>query len=65
MIGMGRTCLGWELLPALAEHFRVITSNNRGVGRSAAALGPYTTRQLADDAVAWLGHLCNRVTPSP
>lgn len=56
--GIGGTCLGWQpLLPALAEHFRVITSDNRGVGRSAAPDGPYTTRQLADDAAALLAHL--------
>jgi 3-oxoadipate enol-lactonase len=56
--GLTGTCLGWEpLLPALAKHFRVITSDNRGVGRSAAPPGPYTTRQMADDAAALLAHL--------
>ena len=56
--GIGGTCLGWEpLLPALAARFRVVASDNRGVGRSAAPPGPYTTRQLADDAAALLAHL--------
>jgi 3-oxoadipate enol-lactonase len=56
--GIGGTSLGWEpLLPALGARFRVITSDNRGVGRSAAPPGPYTTRQLADDAAALLAHL--------
>ncbi len=56
--GLGGTSLGWEpLLPALAGRFRVITADNRGVGRSAAPPGPYTTRLLADDAAALLAHL--------
>jgi pimeloyl-ACP methyl ester carboxylesterase len=56
--GLGGSALNWEpLLPALAARFRVITSDNRGVGRSAAPPGPYTTRQMADDAAALLTHL--------
>ena len=55
--GLGGTCLGWEpLVPSLAEHFRVITSDNRGVGRSSAPPGPYTTRQMTNDAAALLNH---------
>ena len=56
--GLGGTSLDWEpLLPALGARFRVVTSDNRGVGRSAAPPGPYTTRQMADDAAALLAHL--------
>lgn len=56
--GLGGTSISWEpFLPALAPRFRVITSDNRGVGRSDAPPGPYTTRQMADDAAALLGHL--------
>jgi pimeloyl-ACP methyl ester carboxylesterase len=56
--GIGGTSLGWEpLLPYLAARFRVIMSDNRGVGRSEAPPGPYTTRQMAEDAAALLSHL--------
>ena len=56
--GLSGTTLGWAmLLPALAAHFRVITFDNRGAGRSSAPPGPYTTRQMADDAAALLEHL--------
>jgi molybdenum cofactor biosynthesis protein B len=36
-------------IPALEPHFRFITFDNRGAGRSSAPPGPYTTRQMADD----------------
>src|SRR3712207_194537 len=56
--GLGGNTLGWVmLLPALAQHFRVIAFDNRGAGRSSAPPGPYTTRQMADDAAALLAHL--------
>lgn len=56
--GIGGTSLSWEpLLPALSVRFRVITSDNRGAGRSAAPPGPYTTRQMADDTAALLARL--------
>src|SRR5215212_1479949 len=56
--GLGGNTLGWAmLLPALAEHFRVIAFDNRGAGRSSAPAGPYTTGQLADDTAALLDRL--------
>jgi len=56
--GIGGTSLDWALvLPALAARFRLMASENRGVGRSAAPSGPYPTRQMADDAAALLAHL--------
>jgi 3-oxoadipate enol-lactonase len=56
--GAGGKTLDWTpLLPALSERFRVVSFDNRGGGRSSAPPGPYTTRQMADDATALLDHL--------
>jgi 3-oxoadipate enol-lactonase len=44
-------------IPALEPHFRSITLDNRGAGRSSVPPGPYTTRLLADDAAALLEYL--------
>src|SRR4051794_1252418 len=44
-------------LSALEPHFRSITFDNRGAGRSSAPPGPYTMRQMADDAAALLAYL--------
>jgi 3-oxoadipate enol-lactonase len=54
----GGTTLDWAaLLPALTDRFRVITFDARGSRRSSAPPGPYSTRQLADDAAAVLDHV--------
>lgn len=45
------------LVDQLAEHFRVITFDHRGTGRSSASAGPYSTRQFAADALALLDRL--------
>lgn len=55
VMGLGMTATGWwRTVPVLAERFRVITFDNRGVGRSARPPGPYAVAQLADDASAVL-----------
>jgi len=49
---------GWHYqAPFFARHFRVITFENRGVGRSDKPGGPYTTRMMADDAIHLMDHL--------
>lgn len=46
---------GWGPLPRLlAEDFRVVLVDNRGVGESDAPPGPYTVADLAEDVVAVL-----------
>jgi pimeloyl-ACP methyl ester carboxylesterase len=56
--GFSGNTTGWlPVQPALAEHFTLIMFDNRGAGRSCVPPGPYTTAQMADDAIALLDHL--------
>jgi pimeloyl-ACP methyl ester carboxylesterase len=53
--GLAYDRLGWGRLPdLLAERFRVVLLDNRGVGESDAPAGPYSVAQLAADVVAVL-----------
>ena len=55
MHGLGYGRWGWEpLLEPLADDFRVLFYDNRGIGDSDIPPGPYTARQLAEDAAAVL-----------
>ena len=50
--GLGYARWSWEpVLPGLAERFRVISFDNRGIGDSDKPAGPYTAREMADDAL--------------
>jgi pimeloyl-ACP methyl ester carboxylesterase len=50
--GLGYARWGWDpVVPGLAERFRVLTFDNRGIGESDKPAGPYTARQMADDAL--------------
>jgi pimeloyl-ACP methyl ester carboxylesterase len=44
----------WRTVPVLSRHFRVITFDNRGVGRSQSLTYSYTTEAMADDAASVL-----------
>jgi pimeloyl-ACP methyl ester carboxylesterase len=50
--GLGYARWGWEpVVEPLARTFDVILFDNRGIGESDAPPGPYTTAQLAGDAI--------------
>jgi 3-oxoadipate enol-lactonase len=52
ILGLGYARWGWEpVVPGLAERYRVLTFDNRGIGDSDKPAGPYTARVMAGDAV--------------
>lgn len=56
--GLGYSNWQWhKMVPLLAEHFQVITFDNRGVGQSDKPAGPYTAQMLAQDTVGLLDAL--------
>ena len=58
IMGLGGDLQAWALqVPALAKHFRVITYDNRGAGRTGAPDKPYSIAQMAEDANTLLDEL--------
>jgi len=58
IMGLAVDSQGWMLqTPEFAKHYRTVVFDNRGVGRSAKPAGPYTTAQMAADAVGLLDAL--------
>ena len=56
--GLGYPLWQWhKMVPFLAEHFQVITFDNRGVGQSDKPAGPYTAQLLAADTAGLLNAL--------
>jgi pimeloyl-ACP methyl ester carboxylesterase len=55
IMGLSFTHEMWaRVLPSLTPHYRAIVFDNRGMGRSDVPPGPYSIRQMADDAAAVL-----------
>jgi 3-oxoadipate enol-lactonase len=55
IMGLGYSSGMWHHIESdLAEHFRVIVFDNRGIGRSEAPPGPIPITEMAEDAVAVL-----------
>ncbi|NND33699.1 MAG: alpha/beta fold hydrolase [Saprospiraceae bacterium] len=58
LMGFGADGNVWEKhIKEYERHFRCIILDNRGVGKSDAPGGPYTTLMMAQDAVAVMQHL--------
>jgi len=58
IMGFGLDSRLWMLqVPAFSKHYRTITFDNRGAGRSAKPAGPYTIKGMAEDTRALLDHL--------
>ena len=58
IMGLGSDSTGWLLqLADFAEHFKVITFDNRDVGRSSEAAGPYTLAEMAADTAGLMDAL--------
>lgn len=56
--GLGYPLWQWhKMVPLLAEHFQVITFDNRGVGLTDKPAGPYTAQMLAADTAGLLDAL--------
>ena len=56
--GLGSNADHWySQLPALADRYRVITFDNRGIGRSSDPGGPFSVAMMADDTLGLMNAL--------
>jgi 3-oxoadipate enol-lactonase len=58
IMGISGDLQAWALqVPALSRHFRVITLDNRGAGRTSAPDKPYSIAGMAEDVAGLMDHL--------
>jgi len=58
IMGFGSPHSEWRFQTGLfRKHYRIITFDNRGVGKSDKPPGPYSISMMADDAVGLMNHL--------
>jgi pimeloyl-ACP methyl ester carboxylesterase len=58
IMGLGGNRSAWSSqIPFFKKHFRIVTFDNRGVGKSDKPEGPYSIRMMADDTVKLMEHL--------
>lgn len=56
--GLGSNADHWYAqLPVLTPHFKVLTFDNRGVGRSDDSEGDYTAKVMMEDTIALMNHV--------
>lgn len=55
--GLGSTGDWKYQSPAFKRHYRVVTFDNRGVGKSDKPAGPYTIKMMAEDTVGLMDYL--------
>lgn len=58
IMGLGGHLQGWALqVPALSQHFRVVTFDNRGAGRTSAPDRPCSIAGMAEDTLSLMDRL--------
>ena len=58
IMGFSSPMIGWYYQANFfKKYYRVITFDNRGVGKSDKPQGPYTTRMMADDTIQLMDHI--------